>query len=413
MSTPVPQDLFSRYLVGTYDEKKIIGVSTGFQSFFGRPVTGAETIYAPDANQVDIEIIRGNERLAALIPRGGISRSIGSTQKNVRSEQFSSFSRKYPLCEEEGDITADNLLNRVAGENPYARQTRMDRLRYHAVKIHHESMRRMIRLHEVLAAQSILTGKMDAILSTTNTDLQYDFRRNTTHNITVGASWSGGAADILGDIDSACAKIRANGKVIPDCMLIGSTALNSMISDTTVKSLADNRRFEFIQFGGPSGAGVGDDMFVKGGYSAKFAHLVAGGFIARGLLRTPSGFELMMFTYLDVYTNEAGVPTKYLPDDKVVICSCNARCDRYFGPPETLPNVPTRDILYREYFGFDPSQPPMPPKIRAAGGVIVPQAFCCDAYVSGDNKRITIRCQCAPIFATTQTDAFVTLDTEI
>jgi hypothetical protein len=52
----------------------------------------------------------------------------------------------------------------------------------------------------------------------------------------------------------------------------------------------------------------------------------------------------------------------------------------------------------------------MPPKIVDAGGVLTPEAFYWDAYVSPDWKRLTIRGQHAPIFATTQTDAFVVLD---
>lgn len=405
MSTPVPQDLFSRFAAGMYDEKKIIGVSTGFLSFFGRPETGSETIFSPDSNVVDIDIIRGSERIAALIPRGAVSRSIGSTQKNLRTEQFSSFSRKYPLCEEEGDITADNLLNRVAGENPYLRKSKMDRLRHHASKIHMESIRKIIRLDEVLAAQSILTGKQDAILGTTNTDLQYDFRRTSTHIATVNTSWATDTTDIMADVDLYCAKIRANGKMIPDMMICGATAINSIVKNITVKAMADNRRMEFIQFG----SGVGDDMFSKG-YGTKFARFIAGGFIPRGILRTPNGFELMLFTYLDVYTDASGNPVKYMTDDKVVIASSQARCDRYFGPGENLPNVPSRDMLYREYFGFDPSVPPMPVNVKGEADIVQPASFYCDAYVSADNKRVTIRTQHAPIFATTQTDAFVTLD---
>ena len=400
MSTPAPADLFSRYMAGAFDEKKIIGVSTGFQAFFGNPSNGAETIFSPDANQVDIDIIRGNERLAALIPRGTVSRSLGSANKNLRSEQFSSFSRKYPLSEEEADISADQLIQRVAGENPYDNKTRMQRLRHHALKLHHENVRRTVRMFEVLAAQSILTGKQDAIIGTANTDLQYDFRRNTNHIITVGTSWAGGAADILGDIDAACALVRANGKMLPDMMLMGSTAINSFVKDTTVSALADNRRFEFIR--------VGDNNPAP----PKYQRFLDSGFIAQGKLRTPSGYELWIFSYLDVYTNAAGNPTKYLPDDNVVITSSMARFDRYFGPPENLPMIPMRQQLYRELFGFDPTSAPMPQKMRNASGVIDPAMFFCDAYVSGDWKRVSVRSQSAPIFATTMTDCVVTLDTE-
>lgn len=400
MATPVPQDLFSRFMAGAFDEKKMIGVSTGFQAFFGRPENGAETIFSPNSSIVDIDIIRGNERLAALVPRGNVGRSMGSAQKNLRTEQFSSFSRKYPLVEEEGDITGDILLNRTAGENPYDRVSRMDRLRYHGLKLHHESIRRQVRLFEVLAAQSVMTGKQDAIFGTTNTDLQYDFRRNTNHIITVGNAWSGVAATILADIDGACAKVRANGKVMPDMAVLGSTAMNSLVKDTTVATLADNRRYSFMQIG-PNNP-----------LPAKFQRFVDGGFIPQGVLRTPQGYELYLFTYLDVYTAANGTATKYLADDKVVIAASGARCDRYFGPPENLPMIPMREALYREYFGFDPMALPMPPKMKAAGSVIDPAMFYADAYCSHDWKRITIRCQSAPIFATTMTDAFAVLDTE-
>lgn len=403
MATPVPQDLFSRFMAQAYDEKQIVSVSTGFQAFFGDPANGAQTIFSPDANNVDIDIIRGNERTAALIPRGAISRSLGSLQKNIRSEQFSSFSRKYPLAEEEGDITGDILLRRVAGENPYERMTRLDRLRYHALKLHTESVRREIRLMEILAAQSMLTGKQDAILGTSNTDLQYDFRRNAAHTITVGTSWAGGSGTILADIDGACAKIRANGRTMPDMMLMGTTAMNSFVSDTTVSGLADNRRFDFMAVGMNPGLTVPPNM-------QKF---VTGGFIFQGKLRTPSGYELYIFTYLDIYNEPtAGTATPYIAADLVMITSSRARFDRYFGPPENLPMIPMREALYRDYFGFDPMAPPMPPNMRAAGAVIDPAMFYCDAYVSGDWKKITIRTQCAPIFATTMTDAVAVLDTE-
>lgn len=400
MATPVPQDLFSRFQVGMFDERKIIGVPTAGQAFFGRPETGAITSYSPDANQVDIDIIRGDERVAALIPRGGVSRSLGSLQKNLRTEQFSSFSRKFPLAEEEGDVSADNLLNRVAGENPYVATTRMDRLRHHAVNIVHESMRRLIRMDEILAWQSIVTGKQDAIIGTANADLKYDFRRHADLTATTGTSWAGGAGAILADIDAGGQKLRSLGHVSPDMLILGDTAINSIIKDTSLRSLADNRRFSFMT--------MGDGAVMPG----KFARFVAGGMTFQGTMRTPLGLELALFTYSEGYTASNGAFTKYIADDKAILCSSGARFDRYFGPPENLPDNPVRNMLYREYFGFDPSQPPMPPKIMAAGGVFAPEAFYHDAYISPDQKRLSIRTQHAPIFATTQTDSVYVLDTE-
>jgi hypothetical protein len=392
MSTPNTVDIFSRYMAMEFDEKEVIAVPTAFQSIFGKP--GSETVFSPDANTVDIDIIRGNERTAALIPRGQISRPLGSLQKNMNVEKYTTFSRKYPLAEEEGDITGDQLNFRVAGENPYDMMSRTARMRKLGLKIHMESIRRIVRLFERLAAQSALTGKQDAILGTSNTDEQYDFRRNTNLTVTPANTWNSGSQDILGDIDGICDDLRQYGKVQPNAMFLGGDAMAAFIADTDVQANADNRRFELIQ--------VSSNFPVP----AEYSRYVASGWNARGLLRTPKGYNLWMFTNTDGYINEAGTFTQYMPTDEVLITSTMARADRYFGPPEQLPLIPQRIQLYQELFGVNPLAPPMPAKIMNAGAVIDPSMFYCDAYVSSDWKKVSVRTQAAPIFATTHTDAF-------
>lgn len=399
MTTPATQDLMTRFMAEVFDDRATMPVSTGLQAFFGNPMAGGRTIYSPDANTVDIDIIRGNEKIAALIPRGTVSRPLGSLQKNLADGKFSTFARKYPLAEEEGDINGDMILNRIPGENPYQSNTRIGRMRYHALQIHLESVRRIVRMCEVLAAQSLLTGKQDAIIGTSNADLQYDFRRNSTHTVTVGTAWSTVTAPAMADIDGICKKIRANGKTTPDMAVLGDTAMTNFMNNTEVKEIADNRRFELIQ------------VSTNNPVPAKFDRFVAGGLIPRGRLKTPAGFVLWLFTYIDGYETTAGTFTKYVADDLVLIGSSKARCDRYFGPPEQLPMVPAREQLYQQYFGFNLNSLPMP-MVESSGAVVDPNMFYADAYVSADWKKITMRCQAAPIFATTHTDAFGVLDTQ-
>jgi hypothetical protein len=251
MSTPNPQDLFTRIMVEDYDEKSIIAVPTVGQAFFGRMESGSQTVFSPNANDVDIDIVRGNEKTAKLVVRGTVSRHLGSNQKDNRVEQGSTFSRKYPLAIEEGNIGAEQLTKRLMGENPYAGTTKQARLRKLASKLHQENIRKSIRLFEILAWQSLLTGKQDAILGTSNTDLQYDFERNAAHTITVGTAWSTATADIIGDIDGACLKIRQNGKMTPDMMFLGSDGINGIMKNTAIKEEADNRRFKtVVELGG-------------------------------------------------------------------------------------------------------------------------------------------------------------------
>lgn len=395
-TAPLPVDPYSRFMVDLYDEKQEIGVPTAFGAFFGRPETGGKTLYSPDASVVEIDIIRGNERIAALIPRGAISRPLGPTQKNLNVQKFSSFSRRFPLAEEEMDISADQLEFRTAGEQPYQGRTRLDRMRSLAVSGHQEMFRRLARLFEYLASLSVLTGKMPAILGG-GSDNEYDFRRKSTHTFAAPAVWDAGSPDIIGDFETACGLIRADGHVMCDGALLGAGSMDALVKDSVVQGLADNRRYELIE--------ISDTNPVP----PKFDRFIAGGLIPRGRLRTPSGYNVWLFTYLDVYTDAAGDPQFYMPTDEVLFFSSMARCDRYFGPPDILPMIPAREQIYAELFGFSLQAPPMPPKVADGTRIINPAMFYCDAYWAQDWKSVTLRTQAAPIFAPTMTDAFVTI----
>lgn len=394
-STPLNVDAYGRFMAEAFDERQIIGVPTGFQAFFGRQESGSQTVFSPDALDVDIDIIRGNERLAAMIIRG--NDSIDLDRKALNEQKFSAFSRKYPLIEGEGQLSADQINYRVAGENPYQSKTKLDRLRLLARNIHMEKVRRIVRTFEYLAAQSILTGKMDAIIGTASSALKYDFLRPSGHIVAAAEEWNGTTPNILGDdIDPACDKVRSIGHMTPDMMVVGSGAYAAFIKDVEIQKLADIRRYEMIQVG-------------QVNVDQRYSRFVAGGMIPRGRIMTPAGYELMVFTYNDTYDNASGVATKYLPTDMVLICSSGARCDRYFGPSEMLPMSAGRAAWHQELFGFNPEMAPMPPNIKNLGEVISPAMFYFDAYPSANQKTVTLRAQAAPIFATTMTDCFVTI----
>lgn len=396
LSTPNPVDQYSRLMVDLFDEREVVSVSTGFQAFFGAAESGSRTVFSENSSLVEIDIIRGNEKTAALIQRGQLPSNSLNT-KNVSDQKFSSFGRVYPLGEEEDVITVDQLGQRIAGEQPYASKSREDRLNILASNNHMEHVRRFVRMFEVLAAQSILTGKMDAILGTANTDLQYDFRRNTDNIFSVATAWDQAAAVPMADIDLGCNVVRENGKVNPDMAIVGGGAMKALLDNDSFQKAADNRRFELIM--------IGKDTPVP----SKYKRFTDAGFIARGLLRTAEGFELYLFTYVDGYTSAAGVFTKYMPLDKMVICSSAARADRYFGPNEIMPMNSNRLDLMANTFGIQNPETMSLPNIKGSG-IVMPEMFSYDAYPHASNKGIITRTQTAPIFATTMTDGFVTLE---
>jgi len=126
--TPNAVDTYSRMMDDLFDEKEIINVSTVWQAFFGKPGNGgSKTVYSPNSEVIDIDIMRGNERTAALIHRGTDSRHIGNLQRNTTTQNFSTFSRVFPFAEELGDISASQINKRMAGENPYESRASVDR----------------------------------------------------------------------------------------------------------------------------------------------------------------------------------------------------------------------------------------------------------------------------------------------
>jgi len=397
MITPILTDMYSRYMDSLFDEKEIINVSTVWQQFFGKPGHGgSKTIYSPDSEVVEIDVMRANERLAALIHRGTNSRIL-NIQRNTGTQNFSTFSRTYPLAEELGDITASQINKRAGGENPYEQKSRIERLRGLAREHHLEHIRRYVRLFEVLAGQSLLSGVQAAILGAQNPDNWYDFRRNAAHIVQPAIPWNQPGANILGDIDNACRALRQNGKVKANVMFFGQDVSRVFLDNVTIQRMADIAGFNFIRFGSNNFS-----------LPANLQELVNAGANPMGMLFTPEGNLLWCFTYVDVFTDNDGNVQHYMPLHSVFIAYYGARCDRYFGPPERLPITSVDNAWYQEMFGMNMLQPVMPANIKS-GGVVNPAMFYCDAYPAGDKKKLTIRTQSAPIFGTTQTDAFFTL----
>jgi len=397
MPTPNPVDFYSRYFVEMFDQRDVQASPFPFQSFFGNSAAGGRTHFSTDEGTVDIDIIKANgERLAAMVHRGQSSNP--TDVKNVTDYEFSSITRKWPLIEISGNINSTQLLKRLPGDNPYQQRRALDRNRKLARDIHNDHIRKANRTAEFCARESILTAKMPAIIGTTNNALIYDFYRLPSHTIGVAIPWDNTSADILLNIDDACDLGRKDAFRKLDFMALGGDAMRALIKDTTVQALADNTRFELIR--------ISLDFPAP----PRFARYVQAGWTAFGRLRTPKGREIWIFTNDDVYTDSAGDTQNYMPLDKAILLSSQARFDRYFGPRDRMPITQSEAMWYQEFFGFSMTAPPMPPNVTTEGGIILPEAFYFDGYMPKDAKTAVLRTQYAPIFATTETDAIVVLE---
>jgi hypothetical protein len=390
-------------MVEKFDERKFVPVPTAFQgAFYGRPETGAQTIFSTNSKLIEIDIIRSTgRRMAQMVNRGTSSEDTGRI-KNQKEEKFTNIGRVWPLVETTGSIENGELLNRTPGMDAYTLQTRQDRLTRKALDIHAEQTMQHITTVEYLCREALFEGQHPAIIGTSNSDFIYDFYRNSGNTIAVGTVWTNAAADILGDIDDGIDQIQQNAYLHGEYgMIVDGAAFAGIKGNTTISGDADNRRYLFVELGGEVRE-----------LPTEFQKYKENGFNPRGYVETPLGRRVWIFTYDLTFIDDFTTPgtdtvTPWVPSGKALLFSNRARCDRYFGPPDRMPVTAQEVSWYREMFGFEMGLMPEMPAIQNAG-VIDPRMFYCDAYVGPGNKAVFSRTQSAPIMPTTQTDAFVT-----
>jgi hypothetical protein len=354
MGAPTVIGTESRFFTGLFDDRKKIKASTAMLAFFTR----GKTAISMNAEDFDDSVIRGNKKIAALVPRAGsITRQLGPTIKTQKPGPFSKFSRRFPLALEYFAVES-NLLNKAAPpEMTYKPWSREERLRYYVSEGLEEAMRRTADLDNALAGQSMRLGKQDAILGTSNTDEQYNWQR--------------------------------------DAASMSNAAYAGFKQNTRIKSEADNRRFEAVQ--------------VEGGFVQPPDHkyLTDNGWILRGKLITDEGYELYIYTTQDYYEDANGDVVDIMPSAQAFVTSSGAQFDRFFGPPKTLELTTAKIQWWIERFGIDPRVPII--NDRVPSGILPRDSFFLWGNEAETGDSVDLWVQHAPIFKTTQTDAVSTL----
>lgn len=391
-NTPVDKDDFTRTMTESFDDKDMIGVPQGGQSMFGDPSNGSQTVYSRDKNVVEINIMRGNNRMAALVPRNGVPEGIDLSTTRLVEPKSSNFQRIYPLIQDTYEVHADQLLFQIPNETYEQRITREDRAVYLMAVGAKEVVRRIGRMNEYLAWQSLLTGKQPSLYGVTTASTLYDFLRPAGHTVTVGTAWATG--DPIGDISDGVALIRAAAHVTPDYCVLAADSWAAMSVNENIYVLADNRNYQFIRLG------------LEANIPPKYNRMIANGFMCVGMLLTENGAVIYLFLYVDEYQDlVTGTSTPFVPSGYALLGFTGARCDRYFGPPEMMPMAPSVRGDFQALFGISLDNPPVPPNAKP-GSAFDPNMMYFDAFPMGKNNGWVLRGHAAPIYATTMTDAF-------
>lgn len=389
-TTPTTIGTESRIFTGVFDDREKIKAGTSMLSFFSRN-TPIISLFAED---FDDSVIRGNKRIAALVPREGeITRHLGTTIPTQVPGPFSKFSRRFPLGLDYTSVSEVQLRKMTPEEMPYDPWSKQKRAQYYLTNSMMDMYRRFADMDNLLASQSMRLGKQDAIIGTSNTNEQYDWRRATANTITVGTAWTTTSADAIGDIDSACVRVDRYGYAKPDICCMGTAAYDAFRKNDTIKAEGDNRRYETVN--------------IEGGFNAPPDHsfLTENGWILRGRLVTPKGYEMFIYTTMDFYDDGSGNKIDIMPTSSVFVTSSAADFDRFYGPSITLDLTPTQKMWWMERLGINVDA--VSPGGRVPSGVLPRDSV----FLWGDEtmNSIDIWFQHAPVFKTTQTDAIATL----
>ena len=401
MHTPIPVGQYTRWMVKPFSDVDLRPVSTAFQSaFYGRPETGAEVVFNDRSSQINIDIQKGETQTLAMMVNRGTSSTPTDRVPSDKEERFTNLAYAWPLIETQGSISSNKILeNRSFGDPQDLTNSVRERLTMEAEKIHKTHFKKHFTTMEYLCREALWTGQHPAILGTVNSDLIYDFHRNSGNFIDVTTPWTTVTADILGDLDDGADAIQQNGGLHSDYGLICNGAVFGGIKkNNTTKADADNRRYVFVELGG--------DVQVP----SEFMKYKEAGFQPRGRLETDSGRFVWIFTYdltfLDNFTTPGTkTRTPWVPAGKALMFSPLARCDKYFGPADRFDPTQQEIQNYRDFFGFDMGAVPVVPNVKDPG-LFDPRMF--TVYADITKKAVELFTQSAPIMPTTHTDAFVT-----
>lgn len=261
------------------------------------------TVETFDTEHVDIDIVKGDERLAPFVsPR--------VEGKLMEEQGFSTRSYK-PGYVKPKYITqaADLIKDRNAGDNIYDGDA-PNRAATRLAKQLTDGEAQIARREEWMAAQGLTTGKVDVVGDGVN--YQIDFGMDPDHIVTLSGTdlWSDETnSDPLGDIADWSVLIADDGNANANILIGGKDAIQALFKNTAVTKALDTRRITLGEIM-PSALAPGVSYY--------------GTLIANGV-------NVDVYQYIGSYTDENGVRQRYIPDGKIVLTSTEADFRRNFG----------------------------------------------------------------------------------
>jgi hypothetical protein len=263
-----------------------------------------------NSESVEVDVVRSGEDLAIVVQDPSTGYRMNSLDRYTNKEF------KPPAFKEAVAINAWDLLQRMAGSNPFQndefRSKLIAKIFAAAAKIE-AKVRRSVELQ---AAQIMTTGTVTLIDENGTALYTLDFQPKASHLVADITAWDAEGATILENLAATAGVVRADGKIDPDQLLFGNDSWEAFIKNEAVRARFDARRIDL---------GTISPMQIRGG-----------GGQYRGVVEIDN-YRFDCWTYNGMYTHpQSGNATLYIPGDKVIVRASSGRLDACFG---AVPNV--------------------------------------------------------------------------
>ena len=256
-------------------------------------------IYSGD--KVFIDVKRLGEHVAVVVEK-----CTGPNMNDI--SRFTTKEFTPPQYGEAFPLDACELLNRMAGIDPYSAAYTSYASQLVAMMFNGfvEIDAKISRGIEQQASQILQTGKLTLTNKAGDEVYTLDFAPKATHFPTVTTNWSDPGADPIADLQALASVIRTDGKVDPNRIILGESALTNFLKNDNVKACLDNRRIEIGE--------IAPEMVDSG--ATFYGHVWVG------------TYRMELWAYPEEFLDPEDNVVKYVDPNKVIMLSTRTRLDK-------------------------------------------------------------------------------------
>lgn len=265
---------------------------------------------------VELDIVRSDDEIAIVI------QDLKAGARENEATLYTNKSFAPPVFKELGTITSYDLIKRRPGQIDFVDPNYAANAMEQAFSIARLLEAKIRRSIELMASQVLQNGALTLVDESGIPLYTIDFQAKATHKATVSVSWApdGTTGAPLADLEQLAATVRRNGRVNPNKLIFGSSALGRFLANPAVQKLLDKNLLNIGALA-PATRGQGATFY---------------GFVWIGSYR----FEI--WSYDGHYRHpQTKVLTPYVDPDNVIMLSDATRLDLSFGAiPRLLPPDP-------------------------------------------------------------------------